>query len=99
MPEQTSPPPHPVHASEIADSLDRRIALLRRSLEDDSPNGNVGARNWAGYAKRRGLVALATTFRQGSRLIRAHRFEIRVYGAVVAVSLVIAWLISSHLAP
>jgi hypothetical protein len=93
MSEQTSPQSHPVDEREIHDSLDRRIASLRRSVEREAHNGDAGD-ELAPAQPARGPWSPS---RAGlSRFVHAHGFEIRVYGFFVAVSLIVAWLISTH---
>jgi hypothetical protein len=96
MPQPTPPSPHPVHANEAGDPLDRRIASLRDAVEGDSHGG----------ASRNGVVLRReperpdrhpSILRQGSWVIHARRFEIRVYAFCVAISLLAAYLIASHL--
>jgi hypothetical protein len=94
MREQTSEPLHPVDEGEIQDSLDRRIASLRQSVEREGPNGHAGDE----LARPQPASGPRSPVRSGfSRLVHARRFEIRVYGFFVAVSLIVAWLISTRI--
>jgi hypothetical protein len=101
MSERPLSPPEPVHASEVEDSLDEQIAVLRRSLERESDGANARERDRDQLASRpqRRTVDLGAALRQAARLVRVHRTEVRVYGFLITASLVVAWLISSHLKP
>jgi hypothetical protein len=101
MQERPLSPPEPVHASEVEDLLDEQIASLRRSFERESDGANAREQDSAQLASRsrRRTIDLRAALRHAARLVRAHRLEVQVYGFLVGASLVVAWLISSHLNP
>jgi hypothetical protein len=75
------------------ESIDRRIAALRSSVERDSHDTDGGDAKWVQTTSRPPRRFL----RRASRLIHGPAFEIRVYGFSVALAVFVGWLIASKL--
>jgi hypothetical protein len=75
------------------ESLDRRIAALRDSVEREAHNTDVVEHEWVQTTTRPSSGLL----RRASRLMHASASEIRVYGFVVGLALVVGWLVASKL--
>jgi hypothetical protein len=91
-----TPPSDPVRIGDADQSLDRRIASLRHSIERESRNGEVSQpKRWSPSPRR--FLRPGGIFRQASRVLRRHAFEIHTYGFGVAVAVVVGWLIASRL--
>ena len=86
-----------VHTSNAGDSLDRRIASLRKSVERESRRGTTNVPAGAYSVARRLSVRLGELLERALRLADGLRFDIGVYAFAVAISLLVGWLIASKL--
>jgi hypothetical protein len=93
MPEQKIQPSDYGQTSDADESLDRRIAALRSTIEGESQNGDGGEPQWVQTTSR----SSSRFLRHASLLMHARAFEIRLYGLTVALAVVVGWLIASKL--
>jgi hypothetical protein len=93
MQELKMPPSDQGQTSDADESLDRRIAALRSSIERKSHDGDGGEPEWVQPTSR----SSSRFLRRASLLMHARALEIRLYGFSVALAVVAAWLIASKL--
>jgi hypothetical protein len=71
------------------ESIDRRIAALRSSLEHESHDTDGGEPEWVQRSSR--------LLYRASLLMHARASEISFYGFTIAVGVVVGWLVGSKL--